>query len=769
MLRGFLQSSKGLLLLAVLLVSVVFGAEAKKVKIQGTVRDQSGKPIGMLSITQDYDTQDPKMGQYEITRTNNSGEFIGYFEVSNPVYFIGGDGYEAIRTLSDSRNQDVVLTDDDIMNNVIDDIQVATPYVTIPKKTKIKIVGDHMVIPMGVIIEHAWFAKDRRIMLVPLIKDLSAKAGNDSIFYLEPKVLDGEEYHMIDDRKFNYDSLTNPLSQYAIIQEHSDSTFKQIERARAKTSGTPVQNNVYEDEAIRKELIRKGKRVDVAKSFVYDWVDSIKYNHNHGNFIAQIRISIEDYKRVLYVDTVEIAKGTSDPLRFFSYDLSGLPLRDASYIPAPMTMPLNDVASVNIKFKMNSNAVDKNDSESLASMNQIINHTKSLINNPDAEVKSLTINGVASPDGVYESNSVLADKRSAFVQKEIKNSLSEDKIDNENVKYSSEVESWLVVADELEKLDSLGQTEAKHIRKIVAQFPDSFDNQWSHIRLMKRYKSVISREILPKLRKVEYDIEYVITRVRNADEVAEIFADNSLEELKKMYSKDKTLYQIDLYTLLVASEGKDNYRDILEEVVAIDPFFAIAVNDLAVLNIEDELYDAELLKPFVDKVTPNSIRYNQAIMLMRTNEFEAADVLISGLPETPEFEYIRMLNDAHLGEYDRGLKYFSEKGGIEEVIFLLAADKNSEAYIKVNELPDEPNNAKFYYLKALCAYQVSLDNQKRNEFNLEEEARDEAVEWAVKSISVDPKMGEIMKVDSEIIGLLPHIEKRKQDLEMKQK
>ncbi len=1201
MLRGFLQNSKSLLLVAVLILSTVLGAEAKKVKVQGTVRDQSGKPIRMLSITQDYDLNDPTMGQYEITRTNNSGEFIGTFEVSNPVHFIGGDGYEATRTMTESRNQDIILTEDDIMSNIIEDVQIVTPGVTLPKKTKIKIVGDHMVIPMGVIIEHAWFAKGRRLMLVPLIKDLLAEGDNDSIFYLEPRVLDGAEYHMIDDRKYNYDSLTNPLLQYTEVLAHSDSTFKQIAHAKANTpeaiaarkaqeaadkikrdslakikkdsiafvnnlkdslnkmsrdsaryaimvrdslvkyrrdSALQVKNNIaslakeqeqqrqmammaersyadslvkisddkivaakeserlgYEklriaqlsyksvvkdgakanavaereaqaqaaaeaamaarqerdaklaeskqakaearaaaaaakaeakakakaeaeaeagdetetvdseneeiaeevtveevaeevtveevaeevaveevaeevvveeiveevaveevaevvteepttDEATeestdestdettdvaeaevdpvaaaeaeiaeaeaqiaaakeaiaeaeaekaatlaqlaeeqaakqaqlqeeseikmaeiatpkepyimeaateealaketdfekelkqhyvlkekvlaagysdftaenlkavekkeneaeqvaikaeelalkqeqdsisnakkaesdkrlaavkakeqsdkdkRRELIKAGKRVDVANSFVYDWTDSIKFNNNHGNFIAQIRIAIEDYNRVVFIDTVEIAKGTSDPLRFFSYEIEGLQLRDSDYIPAPMTVPLNDAASVSINFQVNSTAIDSNDAASQAELDKIITRMKTLLNNPDAEVKSVKINGVASPDGPYDKNSVLANKRSAFILNQVKSSVSQDDIKGVKMEYTSEVESWLTVADRIEKLDSLGRIEAEQIRDIVAKYPRSFDNQWSHIRLMKRYKEIISPYILPKLRRVEYSIEYVITRVRTSEEVAEIFAENSLDELKKLYNEDKTLYQIDLYNLLIGSEGKDNYRETVEKIVAIDPFFTIAVNDLAVLNIRDGIFDTALLSPFIERVTPRPIRYNQSIMMLRTNQIDSAYELIYRLPDTPEFFYIRMLVDAKFGDYRKGITYYSERGGINEVILLLATDKNKEAYMKVKMLADEPDNSKLYYVKAVCAFRMSEDLSTDA---LDAMAmQDEAITWAMKAVELEPKMGEIMKVDSDITGLLPHIEKRKQDIE----
>ncbi len=508
----------------------------------------------------------------------------------------------------------------------------------------------------------------------------------------------------------------------------------------------------------RRADIKAGKKVNLANSFVVDFTDSVKIINNHGNFIIRINTVIEDYDRKLFSQVSEVAKGTIDPLRFFSYEIDGMPLRDSVLIPKPMMDQHADEGEARISFRVNSTAIDDKDTVSRMELSKITDALSSLLNNPDAEVKKLSIHGVASPDGPYSKNSVLADKRSAFILDKVKSVVPSDRMSIVKFEHSSSVEGWNTVADKLEKLDSLGKIEAEQIRDIMKR-SSSPDKQWSMVRSMPRYKKVISPDILPALRRVEYKIEYSITRLRTVEEVLEVYNTGDPKERAK-------LFPIDLYNLMLAKKGDKDFREALVYILSVHPELSIVANELACLNISEGIFDLKVLEPYIKTITPRPIRYNQAINMLRNNMLEPAYKQIYRLPDTPEFEYIRMLVEAKYGEYAKVLPYFSKLGGLNEVLLLLADDRNATAYQKIISLDHKDDDAIYFYVRALTEFRYSKDQSI--DFMVSMNVEMEAVDNAMKAVKLDPKLADMMKVDADMTGLLPLIEQKEKQMEEQQ-
>ncbi|MFI3320587.1 MAG: hypothetical protein SNH01_07200 [Rikenellaceae bacterium] len=508
----------------------------------------------------------------------------------------------------------------------------------------------------------------------------------------------------------------------------------------------------------RRADIKAGKKVNLANSFVVDFTDSVKIINNHGNFIIRINTVIEDYDRKLFSQVSEVAKGTIDPLRFFSYEIDGMPLRDSVLIPKPMMDQHADEGEARISFRVNSTAIDEKDTVSRMELSKITDALISLLTNDDADVKKLSIHGVASPDGPYSKNSVLADKRSAFILEKVRAVVPSDKLSVIKFEHSSSVEGWNTVADKLEKLDSLGKIEAEHIRDMIKK-SSSPDKQWAMVRSMPRYKKIISPYILPALRRVEYKIEYSITRLRTVEEVLEVYNTGDPKERAK-------LFPIDLYNLMLAKKGDKDFREALVYILSVHPELSIVANELACLNIAEGIFDLKVLEPYIKTITPRPIRYNQAINMLRNNMLEPAYKQIYRLPDTPEFEYIRMLVEAKYGEYAKVLPYFSKLGGLNEVLLLLADDRNVTAYQKIISLDHKDDDAIYFYVRALTEFRYSKDQSI--DFMVSMNVEMEAVDNAMKAVKLDPKLADMMKVDADMTGLLPLIEQKEKQMEEQQ-
>jgi hypothetical protein len=127
-----------------------------------------------------------------------------------------------------------------------------------------------------------------------------------------------------------------------------------------------------------------------------------------------------------FLDTVVIARGTQNPLRFLDYHIDPLELNDTSLIPKPEMKLVADKGVSRIGFVIGQAQIDRSNPENEVEMNKIKEKLLSIVGNRFSTLNGISVIGYASPDGTYRRNALLAQDRTDVVLKEIVSALPEE-------------------------------------------------------------------------------------------------------------------------------------------------------------------------------------------------------------------------------------------------------------------------------------------------------------------------------------------------------
>ena len=417
----------------------------------------------------------------------------------------------------------------------------------------------------------------------------------------------------------------------------------------------------------------------------------------------------------------------------FHYDLEAMKITDGAYIPKTEPQLCDDKAEVNLTFKPGVSKIDMSLGDNAMEIQNARATLSRYENDPDATIKSFEMQGISSPDGTYDKNVALAKSRLNNASDAIISAVSRDTRSMMEIKTNSKVETWETVAQMLES-DSL-TVEAEKIREIIKKSPRSMDMQFSAIRKLNYYRKVIVENYLPKLRKVEYSLGYSVYRILNDDEI------------RSMYEKGnhKDFLRYEFYRMMETAKDTAELRHICTHALNQYPRFMLAANELAMLNLVSGVPDPEILKPFIDRKSPYQILANQTLTLLKAGLYSKADSIRRLMPEDePGLDEMKSIVRLLNGDYNNA-NAILEKGGVNEVLILMAQKKNEEAYNKVLAL--DQTVPMHMYLRAACANRIYTATQDAAKFN-------EAMNFILEASIADPYLEEIAKMESDVLGLL---------------
>ena len=170
-----------------------------------------------------------------------------------------------------------------------------------------------------------------------------------------------------------------------------------------------------------------------------------------------------------------------------------------------------------------------------------------------------------------------------------------------------------------------------------------------------------------------------------------------------------------------------------------------AANELAVVTIQKDTPDSNILEPFVSKSAPVELLSNQAIALLHEGKYTKADSVLTLVPEEAVSEDLQAIVQALAGYYNDAFEKVAATSPFNEVVMLLAMKKNQEAWDKISTM--EVETAREYYIKAIAANRL--------------EKIGDAIMSIEKALELDPSLLEVAKVDGDIIDLLPEEQKIK--------
>lgn len=544
--------------------------------------------------------------------------------------------------------------------------------------SEIEVVGNYFHLRTRFKVPAEMFSSNTRLIVQPTLYNITRKKG----VLLKPVVTDGREYTLTQERMYEFDLKNDPLEPY-------------IRKSEMTKNGELV---AYHDSA---------------------YIENLK-----EDFRADIRLSLENYNRILFTDSFQIARGLVNPLRFFEYKLKAKDITDERYFPKPELQLRNDRGEVELSFLPGKADINDRDPKNASELAKLRERLSSIETNPDAKLQTFSILGVSSPEGPHDKNLVLAKKRMDLAVNRILSHLNKETLDFLKIQTGSKVETWQTAIEMMRRDSLFGQ--AQDLQNIVNKYPDSPDKQWRAIIRLPYYRSVIVPHYLPLMRRVEYNFDYSIYR----------FLTDA--EIKELYLKDyKQLSRHEFWRMFEIAESDEEKETIYKQALEVYPKFMLAANNLSALYINQGRPDDSILESFISKDAPEEVLTNQAVALLSNWKYEKADSVVSLIPDGVSSEYLKSVTRALNGNYEEALATFGQEGGINEVVLLLALKRNDEAWEKAQNLPE---TARSEYVKAIAANR--LDKVM------------DAINHIEKAFELDPSLRDVAKVDADVMDLL---------------
>ena len=390
---------------------------------------------------------------------------------------------------------------------------------------------------------------------------------------------------------------------------------------------------------------------------------------------------------------------------------------------------LMDAGVSKINFVLGKAKVDDKDPESVQNINNIKQKIQAIVNNEFATLKSIEIVGYASPEGQYKQNLTLAKQRTDLILKELAASLDPSVAKYVDLTSNSVVEPWSKVADMLRDTEP---ELADYIDDLVYKYSDTHDKIIPYMRKHAKYRSVLLKETLPALRKVEYTLNY-----------SEFRKLKDFEIWDRYNAKTEEISRYEYWRLIDTSPDSLTRYAMIDESLEKYPNFTYVANDLAVQLIRQDSINLEILKPSLGRKAPDAVIYNQALMALGAREVAMADSLARLLPTDDASAYLKSITAALAGDYEGAYPQIASRGGLNEVLLLLCMERNATALSKCNEMmthPEYSQNAKFWYIHAVCA------NRVEDVFT--------AMISLETAIALDPALEETARLDSDVMDVI---------------
>lgn len=643
---------------------------AQNLRVAGVVRGNNEERLAGVTIIN-------KETKKVVGLTDEDGKYSVVVPVNGILNFtcLGYDG------------QDIKVKGRQIIDVVLVSTAVKIQEVSVVAKIKnkvifepseIEVVGNYFHLKTRFKVPAEMFSSNTRLIVQPTLYNITRKKG----VLLKPVVTDGREYTLTQERMYEFDLRNDPLEPY-------------IRKSEMTKNGELV---AYHDSA---------------------YIENLK-----EDFRADIRLSLENYNRILFTDSFQIARGLVNPLRFFEYKLEAKNITDERYFPKPELQLRNDRGEVELSFLPDKADINDKDPKNASELAKLRERLSSIETNPDAKLQTFSILGVSSPEGPHDKNLVLAKKRMDLAVNRILSHLNKETLDFLKIQTGSKVETWQTAIEMMRRDSLFGQ--AQDLQNIVNKYPDSPDKQWRAIIRLPYYRSVIVPHYLPLMRRVEYNFDYSIYR----------FLTDA--EIKELYLKDyKQLSRHEFWRMFEIAESDEEKETIYKQALEVYPKFMLAANNLSALYINQGRPDDSILESFISKDAPEEVLTNQAVALLSNWKYEKADSVVSLIPDGVSSEYLKSVTRALNGNYEEALATFGQEGGINEVVLLLALKRNDEAWEKAQNLPE---TARSEYVKAIVANR--LDKVM------------DAINHIEKAFELDPSLRDVAKVDADVMDLL---------------
>lgn len=557
-----------------------------------------------------------------------------------------------------------------------------TDKVTV-EHTAIEVHGDTLVLPFRFRVPDEMISPQVRVIVQPVIKNLTR---HDSLL-LSPAVYDARTYNLTQHRMYFWDmegGEGDPLAPYIIVR--NDSTREE------------------------------GKRNDIVSS-----TSRVRVANVNDSYSCDAYLSMENYNRILFRDSANIANGVVNPLRWLDYRFASSEITDPALYPKEEVQMRDSRDRVNFRFPVGKAALDTSDPQNAVEVERLRAKLNEIQETKGTSVQRVSMICVSSPEGRHATNTALAQRRAEFATGYLKEHIPASIRGNAEFSAKAEVATWADVAA-LMRADSL-ETEAAELDEAVKPYRES-DAQWRAATKLPFYRSLLLGKYLPQLRRVDYSLTYTIFRRLTVDEI------------KFFYDEDYTrLSRYEFFRLYRAETDSVKREQVLRRALEQYPSFMVAANDLQAQLITRGAPEDSLLRRFAGRKAPVTVNANHTIALLSAGRFAEADTLMPYLPDTDEYRALKAVTGVLNGRVKQNYSTVAGLGQRNEVVMLLYMKENEEALAKARKLPT--GEAMTHYLLATCL----------NRFDDKATAADDELKKAIK---MDPSLRKVAKEDADL-------------------
>lgn len=522
--------------------------------------------------------------------------------------------------------------------------------------------------------------KNARLIIQPILVHC---ATEDTIAFCKPIICDGEEYYLTQDRRKDFNIEENdPLFNY-----------------------------------VNKDIKLVSDKMEIL------WVDTVKLPKPKESYYITADYSLEDYTKVYFHDKSLIVNCKQKRrLRFLEFSFGQRNLNPNEYRERAKRERLNTAGNISLTFVVGKTELDPENPENEVQMKKLQDDLLAIVNGEGTSLKEFHITGISSPEGGYQSNLALSQRRVAYAKQQITSVIPQSMMRKVYQNDSAKVAGWNQVAELVR--DTLPEL-ADHIMSIVerAKHPDQ---QFQQIARLPEYKDVITKTF-PKLRTVKYVYQHEVFRELTPEEILDRYEHDmdyrtgkkefALYEFWHLFNMVKDPMELEaLYKRAYDVSAKQNNQP-----------WILAANNLAVSYLKRDTFDTEILKPFIDKATkgvnvirplangigtetinPEAIVANQLAMCIKADQYEDASIMAQILPDTPENIKIKAFARCLGGHWKKDQNVFDivkNSSPINEVVMYLA--KNTNVYNLMAERSMkklDSDTALYWYFKAMISY-----------------------------------------------------------------
>ena len=426
-----------LLLALILMMIPTHRAEAQhEIRIQGVVRDlATSEPIGGVSVIYNGD---------QVAFTDVDGNYSAFVPNNAELLFYKPE-YNDYEVTVDNRqiiNINMTIKLVELGESIV--VGKMSKKTIVVDQTELEVVGNYFHLKTKFRVPKQIFTTDKRFIVQPSLVNVT----RGKVDWFRPVVMDGDVYKVNRQRVLGFEEDEDVLKPY-IVENDLDETHN-----------------------------------------IYQYHDSLFISREHFNedFKAECYLAVNanyENPKKDFLDTVIIARGTQNPLRFLDYHIDPLELNDTSLIPKPEMKLVADKGVSRIGFVIGKAEIDRSDPENEAQMNAIKDKLLSIVDNRFSTLNGISVIGYASPDGTYRRNALLAQDRTDMVLREVVSALPEDVRKYVKLSSMSVVEPWSSVA-KLMAADSLESASA--VQEIVTKYGDDYVNTQNAVRRLPDYK-----------------------------------------------------------------------------------------------------------------------------------------------------------------------------------------------------------------------------------------------------------------------------------------